>query len=414
MRLIADLHIHSVYARATSRYSLIPYLTQAAKKKGINLLGTGDFTHPKWFEHLKSHLKPHGDDSGVYVHDDVYFMLSTEICTREVRKDGVKRVHHVVHAPSFESVAQINDVLAKYGDLGEDGRPLLNITPAELIELVRGVDPRCVIYPAHAWTPWFGVFGSKSGYRDMEDAYQDQAVHVWALETGLSSDPPMNWLISDLDKYSLISNSDAHSPGKLGREANVLNVEKLNYDNIIEALKSRKGFEKTFEFYPEEGKYHYDGHRKCHVWMDPYDSLKHNNICPVCRKPLTVGVLHQIVVRADRKMGEKPSAAVPFQHIIPLRTLLSKALHCGEMTKTVETQYDYLVRYFGSELGVFEATPEQIRLAVNGVVRDALLRAITGSVAWRPGYDGVFGELLLDQKTDDQPKEQSNLSDFFT
>jgi uncharacterized protein (TIGR00375 family) len=326
-----------------------------------------------------------------------------------------KRMHHVLLAPSLEIAAQINDRLAKYGDLNADGRPTLMMSSAALVGEMHSVSPDVAVIPAHAWTPWFSVFGSKAGVDSMEEAFEDQAHRIFALETGLSSDPAMNWMLSSLDRYSLISNSDAHSLGKLGREANVFELEELSYRSLINAIKTRKGFVKTYEFYPEEGKYHYDGHRDCKVLLSPWEAKEKGNICPVCRRRLTIGVLHRVADLADRKLGFRPANAVPFQHIVPLATVISKALKKTELSPVVAEEYSRLIRYFGSEFAVFEAPVEQVRLAASQQVADAIVRVNEGRIRWIPGYDGVFGELVLDDLSPAKgavDKKQKSLSDF--
>ncbi|MFH1394487.1 MAG: endonuclease Q family protein [Candidatus Micrarchaeota archaeon] len=407
MRIIADLHVHSKYARATSPECDVPGLAKGAKIKGIGIMATGDFTHPTYFNELKGLLSkseaPHG---GLYGHEGVHFILSAEVCVSYDYNGKNRRMHHVLLAPSLEAAGQMNDRLAKYGNLAEDGRPMLRISSAELVDELMGVSKETIIIPAHAWTPWFSIFGSRSGMNTVEEAFGDRAKEIFALETGLSSDPGMNWMVSGLDRYSLVSNSDAHSLAKLGREANVLDLPELSFKALRHAIKTREGFIKTYEFYPEEGKYHYDGHRNCKILWSPWESKAHNNICPVCRKKVTVGVLHRVADLADRKPGEKPENAVPFQHIVPLITIISKTIKKGEMTKAVEEEYSRLIRYFGNEFAVFEADEGRLRLATSPEIASSILKVQKGDVRWVPGYDGVFGELVLDGK-----KGGKNLSD---
>jgi uncharacterized protein (TIGR00375 family) len=413
MRFIADFHIHSKYARATSQKCDINGLSEGAKLKGINLLATGDFTHPSYFNELKRDLK--NDNEGLFDFGEVKFILGTEVSVTYDYREKNRRMHHLILAPSLETVSQINERLSKYGNLKEDGRPILKISSAHLADEIFSISKDCMIIPAHAWTPWFSVFGSKAGVDSIEEAFEDHAKNIFALETGLSSDPALNWTISALDKYTLISNSDAHSPGKLGREANVFELEKITYKSITETLKTRKGFVKTYEFYPEEGKYHYDGHRNCKVLLSPVESKSKNNICPVCRKKLTIGVMHRIADLADRKLGFRPDGAVPFQYIVPLPTVISKAIKRPETSVKVAEEYSKIIRYFGNEFSVFEASEEQLRLATTKEIADALMKVNTGKVKWVPGYDGVFGELILDEsapKKGSVDKKQKSLDDF--
>jgi len=440
MRAIADLHVHSKYARATSPQCNIAGLSQGAKQKGISIMATGDFTHPIYFEEVKNAFskdqKDTGDAAGLYGYDNTRFILSSEISViyREggTRTSGAsqpagasqpisetderaKKMHHVVLAPSLEIAAQINERLSKYGNLKADGRPILMMSSAALMEELNAISPQIVLIPAHIWTPWFSVFGSKSGVDSIEEAFQDQAHRIFALETGLSSDPAMNWMLSSLDKYTLVSNSDAHSLGKLGREANVFELPQISFAALIHAIKTREGFVKTYEFYPEEGKYHYDGHRECNVLLTPWESKEKKNICPVCRKKITVGVMHRVADLADRKYGVTPERAVPFKHIIPLTTLISKALKKPETSSVIGEEISKLVRYFGNEFAVFEASEEQVRLATSPEIADAIIRSNQGRVRWIPGYDGVFGQLILE---DDKPakkavdKKQKKLDDY--
>ncbi|HSB47584.1 MAG TPA: endonuclease Q family protein [Candidatus Bilamarchaeum sp.] len=413
MRLIADFHIHSKYARATSPKCDIPGLAEGAKQKGISLLATGDFTHPVYFNELKRDLKV--EEAGLFNFSGVRFILGTEVSVTYDFRGKNRRMHHLILAPSLDVVSQINDILGKYGNLREDGRPVLMMSSAHLAEEVFSISKECMLIPAHAWTPWFSVFGSKAGVDSVEEAFEDQARNIFALETGLSSDPAMNWTISALDKYTLISNSDAHSPGKLGREANVFELEKVTYKTVTDTIKTRKGFVKTYEFYPEEGKYHYDGHRKCKVLLSPSESKSRNDLCPVCRRKLTVGVMHRVADLADRKAGFRPDGAVPFQYIVPLPTVISKAMKKPETSVKVAEEYSKIIRYFGNEFSVFEASEEQLRLATTKEIADALVKVNTGKVKWVPGYDGVFGELILDEsapKKGSVDKKQKSLGDF--
>lgn len=412
MQIVADLHVHSKYARATSSRCDIVGLSEGAKIKGIDVVATGDFTHPTYFNELKAFLKDEKD--GLFPYNGVNFILSTELAITYGDVGNKKRMHHVVLAPSLEVVEQINDRMAKYGKLMEDGRPMLSISSAGLVEELEGISKDIVVIPAHAWTPWFGIFGSKTGVDSIEEAFEDKADRIFAIETGLSSDPGMNWMISALDKYTLVSNSDCHSPEKLGREGNVFELEKPGYKEIIDAIRTRKGFLKTYEFYPEEGKYHYDGHRDCKIRWSPWESMKHNDLCPVCRKKVTVGVLHRVVELADRKPGFKPEDAVPFQHIVPLGTVISKVLGKNEGTVAVREAYSKLIRYFGNEFSVFEAHEDQTRLAATPEIADAIIKVKKEEVSWLPGYDGVFGELVLSEKGKKEvvEKKQRSLIEF--
>lgn len=419
MRVIADLHVHSKYARATSPKCDIPGLSEGARMKGISLMASGDFTHPAYFNELKNTFGTSAEEEarGLFDHGGVSFILSTEVSVIFELGGKSKKMHHVVLAPSMAVAAQINDRLAKYGNLKEDGRPTLMLSSAALAEELFSISSDIMLIPAHVWTPWFSVFGSKAGVDSIEEAFEDQAHRIHALETGLSSDPAMNWMLSALDRFTLVSNSDAHSLGKLGREANVFDLSEVTYRSVTDAIKTRKGFVKTYEFYPEEGKYHYDGHRNCKVLLSPTEANNLKNVCPVCRRKLTIGVLHRVSDLADRRLGFKPEGAVPFQYIVPLGTVISKAMKKAETSQVVAEEYSRLIRYFGSEFAVYEAPEEQVRLATSKEIADALARVNTGKVRWVPGYDGVFGELLLDEaheakKGKSIDKKQKSLGDF--
>jgi len=412
MRIIADLHVHSKYARGTSPKCDIKGLCEGAKTKGIDIIATGDFTHPAYFEEIKAELRD--EENGLFSYNGIRFILSTELSVIFEKNGKTKKMHHVVLCPSLDIAAQIADRISKHGSLEADGRPTLMMSSAALADELFSISREIMIIPAHAWTPWFAIFGSKSGVDSVEEAFEEHAKDIHALETGLSSDPSMNWMLSSLDRYSLVSNSDAHSLGKLGREANVFDLDNPSYRSVTEAIKTRKGFTKTYEFYPEEGKYHYDGHRKCKVICSPWESKSKNNICPVCRRKLTIGVLHRVADLADRKHGFRPENAVPFDYIVPLTTVISKTIKKGENTEAVLEEYSKLIKYFGNEFAVFEAGPEQLRLATSPQIAESLIRVKEGRIKWVPGYDGVFGELILsDSRTKDAvDKKQKNLTDF--
>ncbi|MBN2122196.1 DNA helicase UvrD [Candidatus Micrarchaeota archaeon] len=412
MRIIADLHLHSKYSRATSPNCDLGGLSEWAKIKGVGLLATGDFTHPQWIKELKKGLKPAGE--GIYEYDGISFMLTAEICNIFELAGKVKKVHTLLLAPSFEAVAQFNDAISSYGNLAEDGRPILKMDIAELLDITESTSKEIMFVPAHAWTPWFGVFGSKSGFDSLEEAFGKKKSHIKAIETGLSSDPQMNWMLSSLDGVSLISNSDAHSPQKIAREANVFELNELTYNSVKNAIETREGFVKTYEFYPEEGKYHWDGHRNCNVCLNPSETKRLGGRCPKCRRPLTVGVLNRVYNLADRQQGYLPKGAVPFTRLIPLTTILSAVRGKGEQTKTITEEYFKMVHYFGSEFAALEAPREQLRLASDKEAADAIVHAREGKIYWVPGHDGVFGQLSLEKV--DQParsvKGQKSLMDF--
>lgn len=416
MRIVADLHVHSKYARATSPRCDVPGLAAGAKIKGINLMATGDFTHPAYFTELKNYLSDIDEGTGLYPYNGIRFIFSCEVALFYKNSNGASlRLHNVVLAPGLSEVEQLNDRLKNYGNLAADGRPMLKLSSAALIEECESISKEFFVFPAHAWTPYFGVFGSVTGVNSMKEAFEEKTDRIFALETGLSSDPKMNWMLSQLDNLSLLSNGDAHSPEKLGREANVFDLEKLSYKTIINAIKTRKGFSKTYEFYPEEGKYHYDGHRDCNILYSPAESKDHNNLCPVCKKPLTLGVMNRVSELADRKLGSKPKDAVPFQYIVPLTIVISKTIKKPETSAAVAEEYSKLVRYFGNEFSVYEASSDQLKLATTPEIAQSIIRVNEGKIRWIPGYDGVFGQLIL---ADSMPskgaidKKQKSLDDF--
>ena len=399
MRTVVDFHLHSKYARATSPKLGVEGLAYGAKLKGIDVIGTGDFTHPLWLKELKSKLNDL--KNGLFEYDGAKFMLSTEVNTVFKQGEKVRKIHTVIAVSSFSEAEAINEELSKYGDLKADGRPTLNMTAEEMLEKVMEVSDAFIV-PAHVWTPWFSTFGSRFGGNSVKEIFGSSEKYISALETGLSSDPAMNWMISDLDKYSLVSNSDAHSIDKLGREANVFDLQEVSFSSIVDAVKTRKGFVKTYEFYPHEGKYYYDGHRKCNIYLSPEESEQYNNHCPICHKKITVGVLHRVYSLADRPYGYKPKNAVPFQYIIPIKEVLH---YLGFRGKRLEQRYAALISYFGNEFNIFEASDEQIRLA-DKELADALIKVKKGQVYWRPGYDGVFGEFSFEKIEHKKPKQK--------
>ena len=399
MKIFADLHIHGPYSRATSKNTTIETLEKHARIKGINLLGTGDFTHPKWLSQLKNSLEE--DGSGILKTDTGFrFMLTTEVSNIYSQGGRLRKVHNVIHAPDFETADQINEFLGRHGKLDSDGRPVFGgMSCAELVEGLVSITPRIAVVPTHIWTPWFGILGSKSGFDSIEECFQDQTRHIFALETGLSSDPPMNWRLSSLDKYALVSNSDAHSywPWRIGREANVFELDRITYDAIMETIKKKdsKHFLYTIEVDPSYGKYHLDGHRECGVRLTPAESRRHSSICPVCRKPLTVGVLNRVEELADRPDGFRPEDAVPFKSLLPLTEILSSVTGIKQLqSKKIWSVYSRLVSHFGSELNVLLDAPESEIEDISGKeTAKTVLSIRNGMIDVEPGYDGVYGRL---------------------
>jgi len=398
MKFIADLHIHSKYSRATSKDMDLEELDKWAKIKGIKVLGTGDFTHPEWLKNLKSKLEP--AEPGLYKlkknDQGTRFMLTTEISCIYSKNNKVRKIHILVFSPSFEICEKINTQLSWIGNLKSDGRPILGLDAKELAKIVVNTSEKCMIVLAHAWTPWFAIFGSKSGFDSIEECFEDYSKYIYAAETGLSSNPEMNWMVSSLDKITLISNSDAHSPKKIGREANVFDAE-LSYSAIIQAIKDKDPakFLYTVEFFPEEGKYHYDGHRACDISLSPQESKKYNNICPVCGKPLTLGVLNRVEELADRSRGQKPEKVIPFKSLIPLEEIIADALGVGPATKSVAAEYDKLIKAYTEFDVLLNVSKEELRRLVSNEIVEGIIRVRQGKVNLTPGYDGVYGKINI-------------------
>lgn len=415
MKFIADLHVHSKYSRATSKEMNPEGLWRWAQLKGITVIGTGDFTHPEYIKELREKLEP--VDSGgstlfslkpLYADgdvpetctSDVLFMLTAEISSIYSKGGKTRKVHSIVFAPGFREVEEINKRLSKIGNLKSDGRPMLGLDAKALLEIVLDVSQEAMVIPAHAWTPHFSVFGAASGFDSLEECYEDITPYIYAIETGLSSDPPMNRRLSALDHITLISNSDAHSPSKLGREANVFDTE-IAYTEIIEAIKTRRGFEGTIEFFPEEGKYHYDGHRNCGICLKPEKTMEHNYICPVCKRKLTVGVMHRVEMLADRK---KPKYE-HFTSIIPLVELIAESMGRGVNTKGVQKEYFDLLSELGKEFSILMDVPvADIRKVGGDKLGEAISKMRNGDVNISPGYDGEYGKISIFGRTGDIKK----------
>jgi uncharacterized protein (TIGR00375 family) len=418
MRIYSDLHIHSHYSRATSRMMNIEELSKYAKVKGINLLGTGDFTHPDWLKELKEKFTE--AENGIYGYNNMSFILSAEISLIYTQGGKGRRVHHILLAPNFEVVDQINEWLGKRGRLDYDGRPIFGFDSIELADSLLEISRDIEIIPAHAWTPWFSIFGSKSGFDSVDKCFGDRAKNIHALETGLSSNPAMNWRLSGLDKYTLVSFSDSHSawPWRLGREATVFELRDLTYENIINAIRTKRGLVETLEFFPEEGKYHYDGHRACKVCLEPKESLKVGNICPVCKRPLTIGVLHRVEELADRPEGFKPEGAIPFRSLIPLSEIIASMLGTDLVSsKRVWDIFNKLVEVFGSEYKILlEAGQGEIAKVVNPKIAESVVRVREGRIKMQPGFDGEYGHPIFEgqpRKSRAGSKErQKSIMDF--
>lgn len=429
MRVVADLHVHSRFSRATSEKMTITEIARFARVKGLSIAGTGDFTHPRWLSELKQELAEVPDrdlfkpvkepDSGVN------FMLTGEVATIFTVGADVKKIHHVILTPSFEIASQINDRLARYGNLASDGRPILDMTASQLVEEIMRVSNRNMVFPAHAWTPWFSLFGAFSGFDRVEDCYQDTTKYISALETGLSSDPPMNWRLSNLDKFTLVSNSDSHShwPWRLGREANVFELEKPTYDGVVDSIRRKDSsrFKYTIETDPAYGKYHWTGHRNCKVSFSPQEALKFGNRCPVCRRSLTKGVEQRVEELADRPAGFRPENAIGYRRLLPLSEIIATVLGASyPSVQKVWEAYNALIARFGDEYAVLlDAPMQEMGKIVDPKIAEAVVRVREGKVKVIPGYDGVYGQLVIfpgsaetEGKLEREPVKQRSLADF--
>ncbi|PXF56069.1 MAG: DNA helicase UvrD [Deltaproteobacteria bacterium] len=395
---LADFHIHSHFSRATSPDMHPAVVNRVAKQKGLSVVGTGDFTHPRYLDELREELEPEG--TGLYVCKDdpegTKFILTSEISNIFTQGGRSRRIHTVFFAPDFQVAEEIQDRLGSIGNISSDGRPIFGFPVKELVKIVMEVSPDCLIVPAHIWTPWFSLFGAKSGFDTLEECFEEQSGHIFALETGLSSDPQMNWRLSALDQYTLISNSDAHSPSKLAREANCFSCG-LTYESITAAIKDPgRGFEGTIEFFPEEGKYHYDGHRACGVCMKPKETIEHKGKCPVCGQNLTVGVLHRIEELADRPEGFIPETARPCVHLVPLEEIVAEAFGVRSITGRVKKEYQRLIQLGGSEMDILLwKDAGELRHFVPDRILEGILRMRNGEIKISPGHDGLYGKISI-------------------
>jgi len=412
-RFIADLHIHSPFSRATSKKLLPRNLAAWAEIKGLDVVATGDFTHPKWLEILEEELVE--VEEGLFelknkqglakeipgffgeLKGKVRFILSAEISSIYKKRGKVRKIHNLVYVPSLDKAKELNRKLAEIGNLHSDGRPILGLDAKDLLDMVLELDSKAFLVPAHIWTPWFSLFGSKSGFDSIEECFEDLSKYIFALETGLSSDPEMNWLLSKLDRFFLVSNSDAHSGENLAREANIFQGE-VSYTGIYYALRGEglsHKFLGTLEFYPEEGKYHLDGHRKCKVVLTPQETLSRGGICPVCGQKLTVGVLHRVLALADRKTPQKPKHHPDYTSLIPLKEILSEFLGVGPKSKKVNTLYVELIEKFGSELDILLNVPLEDLKQKHSLLGEAVARMRRREVLRQPGFDGEYGKISL-------------------
>ncbi len=390
---IVDLHIHSHYSMATSKTMDLTHIAYWAKKKGITILAAGDITYPLWVNELKRHFV--NEENGFYTFNGIRFLLAGEVNLQFKYNGKVKKVHIVITAPSFNVLSRVDKFLSKYGNLSVDGRPTLFINGKDFVKDLKDISPKIHIIPAHIWTPWFGLFGSKSGFNSIEECFGEEASNITALETGLSSDPHMNYIVRDIDNFTLVSNSDAHSPENLGREANVMK-DINSYDELFTVIKSAdtNKFLFTIEFYPEEGKYFGDGHRKCNVKLIPKSGER--EICPICHKPLTYGVFHQVMESTNWKEEERQNKKLPFRYVVPLKQILSQVLNKGVKTKSVDNVYNRLMEEFGNELNllIFESE-DKLRSRLPNDVFNAIFNMRHGFVRKIIGYDGVYGKIVL-------------------
>lgn len=383
-----------------------------AQLKGITVIATGDFTHPGWFKEITDKLEPadnglltlkrqyHNQDIPTSCRADVFFILTGEVSCIYSKEGKTRKVHCILMVPDLASAARINISLSKIGNLKSDGRPILGLDAKELVKITLDASNEAMFIPAHAWTPHFSVFGAASGFNSLGECFDELTPYIYAIETGLSSDPPMNWRLSSLDNITLISNSDAHSPIKIGREANIFETE-VSYKGITEAIKTKKGFGGTIEFFPEEGKYHYDGHRNCRICLTPEQTKACDYICPVCKKRITVGVMHRVLALADRDNGSKPEGAPGYRSIIPLNEVIAEALKTGPNSKAVMNEYFKILAALGPEFRVLLETPlEDIVRASNPLISEAIRRVRENEVHISPGYDGEYGRIKIFEETE--------------
>ena len=429
MQQILDLHIHSKYSRSCSPELTLENIDRACRIKGVDIIATGDFTFPEWFSDIKNKLESipptplyqGGRDVGLYKlksagDEKVKFILSTEVALIYKDAGKARRIHLVIHAPNLAAAEELNKYLDKDYNIRSDGRPILGMSAPDLMKLCLGIDKKFLIYPAHIWTPWFAVFGSKSGFDKMEECFHEYAKDIYAIETGLSSDPEMNWRLSALDRLTILSNSDAHSLPNLAREANVFEMKEASYDEIYGIIKN-KNFEKikfTIEFYPEEGMYHYSGHRICGVSFTPSETKKLKGICPVCKKPLTIGVMDRVEELADRAEGFKPAKAAPFKKLVELDKIIAEALDVkSRHSAKVQIAYHDLIKRGGNELNILlDINLEDLEKIVDPAIIEGIKRVREGKLIIKPGFDGQYGEIKIFDEKEKLKNKQTSLFEF--
>lgn len=437
MQQVLDLHIHSKYSRSCSPELTLENIEAACRIKGVDIIATGDFTFPDWFLEIKSKLAPSASsvqESGLYIlkqakDDKVKFILSTEVALIYKDGDRARRIHLVIHAPNIKAVEELNNYLDKDYNIRSDGRPILGMSAPELMKLASRIDEKFLIYPAHVWTPWFAVFGSKSGFDKMSDCFHEYTKNVYAVETGLSSDPAMNWRLSSLDKLTILSNSDAHSLPNIAREANVFEMENIAYGEIYEIIKNKKIFSPdvihssrkndesnigliyTIEFYPEEGMYHYSGHRACGLSFTPEQTKKQKNICPNCKKPLTVGVMSRVEELADRSLGFKPAHVAPFKKLVELDKIIAEVFDVkSRRAVKVQIEYNKLIKQGGNELNILlNISLKELEKMTEAAVVEGIKRVREGRLIVKPGFDGQYGEIKIFSELEKNKNKQKSL-----
>ncbi|OGF26792.1 DNA helicase UvrD [Candidatus Falkowbacteria bacterium RIFOXYB2_FULL_34_18] len=417
MKQIADLHIHSKFSRACSRDLSLENINRTCRIKGVHIIATGDFTFPNWFFSIKEELEEI-EKTGLYKlktadNADIKFLLSTEVALIYKKNGQCRRLHIMLHAPDLKAVEELNKYLDKKYNIRSDGRPILGMSAEELVKLCLSIHPKFLIYPAHIWTPWFAVFGSKSGFDSMEECFEDYTKYIYAYETGLSSDPEMNWRLSALDHLTLLSNSDAHSLPNIAREANVFDLENPGYPELYEVIKNKdvNKLKYTIEFYPEEGMYHYDGHRSCGVCFSPKETKKHKGVCPRCGKDLVIGVDNRVDELADRKLGFRLKEAPGFKKLIELDKIIAESLGIKSRgAKKVQEEYNHIIKNFGNELDILMDIPlEKLKINISPKIVEGIRRVRSGELIIEPGFDGQYGKVKIFEEEEEKRFAQASL-----